>query len=164
MGSVRLLPQKCRDVAVWAPFGGIFGFPSIHSSCGAVSILCARKSVMVFLRPSRVAHGTHISAVRLQALPRMILCHIARHARHFSKNFFTFFGGYFCDVFLWGRCRGVSVLGNRVNIIIFKKMTCLPCERTAAHARHGTETHGNTRHTRALTCMPCVSKTAFTWN
>ena len=88
MGSVRLLPQKCRDVAVWAPFGGIFGFPSIHSSCGAVSILCARKSVMVFLRPSRVAHVS------------------ARHARHFSKNFFTFFGGIFWDASVGFAFRG----------------------------------------------------------
>jgi hypothetical protein len=37
---------------------------------------------MVFLRPSRVAHGTHITAVRLWVLSRMILCHIARHAHH----------------------------------------------------------------------------------
>ena len=36
-------------------------------------------------------------------------------------------------------------------------MTCVPCERTAADAHHGIEAHGNTRHTRALTCVPCVS-------
>ena len=36
-------------------------------------------------------------------------------------------------------------------------MTCVPCDMTAAHAHHGTEAHGNTRHTRALTCMTCVS-------
>ena len=132
MGSVRLLPQKCRDVPVWAPFSGIFGFPSIYSSCGGVPSYVPesagwcfygplgwhtlRTSMPLVCRPCRassrdISHGTHISAVRLQAIPRMIWCHIARQARHFSKNFFTFFGVCFCDVFLWGRCRGGVCFG-----------------------------------------------------
>ena len=117
VGSVRVLPQKCRDVRVRHPFEGICGVSSVYFFMGC-SILCARKSVWwcfygplgrhtlraslpLVCRPCRassrdISHGTHITAVRLQALPFMILCHIARQARHFSKNFFTgFWDAYF---------------------------------------------------------------------
>ena len=133
MGSVRLLPQKCRDVPVLGSIQRhLYVSVDIFVMWGC-SILCARKSagwcfygplgwhtlrtsMPLVCRPCRassrdISHGTHISAVRLQAIPRMIWCHIARQARHFSKNFFTFFGVCFCDVFLWGRCRGGVCFG-----------------------------------------------------
>ena len=104
MGSVRLLPQKCRDVAVWAPFGGIFGFPSIHSSCGAVSILCARKSVMVFLRPSRVAHvsARHAHLCRSSAgpTPHDLVSYRTARTAFFEKLFYVFWGVFF-GMLLW---------------------------------------------------------------
>ena len=49
-----------------------------------------------------ISHGTHITAVRLQTLSFMILCHIARQARHFWKNlFYGVFGGLNFGMLLW---------------------------------------------------------------
>ena len=113
VGSVRVLLQKCRDVRVRHPFEGICGVSSVYFSWGVPSYVperawwcfygplgwrTLRTSMPLVYRPCRassrdISHGTHITAVRLQALPFMILCHIARQARHFWKNFFTGFWG-----------------------------------------------------------------------
>ena len=116
VGSVRVLLLKCRDVRVRHPFEGICGVSSVYFSWGVPSYVPGRawwcfygslgwrtvsSSTPFVCRPCRassrdISHGTHITAVRLQALPFMILCHIARQARHFWKNFFTgFWDAYF---------------------------------------------------------------------
>ena len=118
MGSVRLLPQKMpRCSCLGSIWRHLWVSVDIFVMWGC-SILCARKSVWwcfygplgwhtlrtsmpLVCRPCRassrdISHGTHITAVRLHALSFMILCHIARQARHFWKNFFTgFWDAYF---------------------------------------------------------------------
>ena len=73
----------------WWCFYGSLGWHTVSSSTPFVCRPC-------LVWAWDISHGTHITAVRLQALPFMILCHIARQARHFSKNFFTgFWDAYF---------------------------------------------------------------------
>ena len=61
VGSVRVLPQKCRGILVRHPFGGI----CVVSSWGYLRPMCQEERAAVFLRPSRVAHVAHIPAARL---------------------------------------------------------------------------------------------------
>ena len=100
----------------WWCFYGSLGWRTVSSSTPFVCRPCRASS-------RDISHGTHITAVRLQALPFMILCHIARQARHFWKNFFLRgFGmrilGCFAGLRFQGG-EGCVWLSNRVNIIIF---------------------------------------------
>ncbi len=86
VGSVSVLHQKCRDVRVRSPFCRIWGFRR-RVRRGGFSIRCfpsvfQKKAGGVFTVVSG-AHVTHIHAVRLQVLSRMICGHFARRARHF---------------------------------------------------------------------------------
>ena len=98
MGSVKVLYQKCRDVGVRHPFGGICVVSSIHSSCGAVSILCARKNVMVFLRFSRVAHvSAHHCRSSVGHTPHDLLSYRTAGTAFLEKLFTGFWGFEFWD-------------------------------------------------------------------
>ncbi len=65
VGSVRVLLQKCWDVPVRHPFEGICGVSGDVFVMGCFHPMCQKERVVVFLRPSRVAHGKLIHAVRL---------------------------------------------------------------------------------------------------
>ena len=107
MGSVKVLYQKCRDVGVRHPFGGICVVSSIHSSCGAVSILCARKNVMVFLRFSRVAHvSAHHCRSSVGLVSHRFVSYRTAGTAFLEKLFYVFLGGIFWDASVGFAFRG----------------------------------------------------------
>ena len=76
----RGVPSYVPESAGWC-FYGPLGWHTLRTSMPLVCRPCRASS-------RDISHGMHITAVRLHALSFMILCHIARQARHFWKNFF----------------------------------------------------------------------------
>ena len=94
VGSVRVLPQKCRGILVRHPFGGICGV----SSWGCFRPMCQKERAAVFLRPSRVAHvSAHHCRSSVGLVSHRFVSYRTASTAFLEKLFYGFLGGVFLD-------------------------------------------------------------------